>query len=645
MDRKSSLGSSFLFVGYIIVIVKLIYKIYLLKYGGIILARRSKTSMPKAIYVSNDGETIREIDPTEALQIKEQALMGYTLYCENYFKSDCRAQVKVVRLGYFNLMPDREGREYHCPDCFYHIDTVPITERIRNIPKNKKAVLAIDNSDIFEGIITSDKANQLRKKNNANNQAKKIPEKIITRTVAGTQNTYIRTIGDLIELLNSKDNVMINQALNQLYNSNTFYKRDAYEMLWNQRPEHTLIVEGYLDQRDLNLIEKKGYTYVYSDYQRNNNDIRIMLVYQGKGKKRFQNTVANLIQWIDKESNGSRKLALVKGIIVKYYEESKIIVLQVKDIDIKYRKYQYSVENGKPKAEKIKKIQQPQEVYKAPPIKESSKLEVIPESKQILDVKTDEFLLQYVDKSYLQNMKQLNIPPLPLKKWFYIEKKDTLSFVPMNKFKGVENSNRQDGTWLNQLYHLKHVSQNLQILQNSSFENFKKSLLQTSDMQFNYYEPLDSYYVDKGGTYRSVLAKVLNVENVIGKVNIYKSNGKLENEQRLFKKQLSNLESIIYELGFTSVYSDDKQTMTIYTRDNQIITAFKNVVYPTFYREGNNSFTYLISVFQELREEILTLKRKPTFLRKGIMFMKRKIQKECHEEYYYKMLNLSLLTK
>lgn len=164
MDRKSSLGSSFLFVGYIIVIVKLTYKIYLLKDRGIILARRSKASMPKAIYVSDNGKTIREIKPTEAMQLKEQDTTGYTLYCENYFKSDCRAQVKVVRLGYFNLMPDREEREYHCPDCFYHIDTVPITERIRNIPKNKKAVLAIDNSDIFEGGTPSNKTNQLLKK-------------------------------------------------------------------------------------------------------------------------------------------------------------------------------------------------------------------------------------------------------------------------------------------------------------------------------------------------------------------------------------------------------------------------------------------------------------------------------------------------
>ena len=606
--------------------------------------------MPKAIYVSNDGETIREIDPTEALQIKEQAPMGYTLYCENYFKSDCRAQVKVVRLGYFNLMPDREGREYHCPDCFYHIDTVPITERIRNIPKNKKAVLAIDNSDIFEGRITSDKANQLRKKNNANNQAKKIPEKIITRTVAGTQNTYIRTIGDLIELLNSKDNVMISQALTQLYNSNVFYKRDAYQVLWSQRPEHTFIVEGYLDRRDLNLIEEKGYTYIYSDYQRKNNGIRIMLVYQGKGKRRFQNTVANLIKWIDKEANGSRKLALIKGNIVKYYEESKIIILQVKDIDIKYRKYQYSVENDKPKAEKVNKtehlqLQQPQEGYKSPSIKESTKLEVIPEPKQVLDVNTDEFLLQYIDKNYLQNIKQLNIPPLPLKKLFYIDKKDARSFVPMNKFKGVENSNRQNGSWLNQLYHLNHVSQNLQILQNSSFEKFKQFLLQTSDIQFNYYEPLDSYYVDKGGTYRSVIAKVLNIENVMGKVHIYKSNGRLETEQKLFKKQLFNLENIIAELGFTSVYSNSKQTFTIYTKDNQTVTIFQNIVYPTFYEEGNNSFAYWISVFQELKAEILKLKRTPAFLRKGIMFMKQKIQKEEREGYYYKMLHLSVSSK
>lgn len=324
--------------------------------------------------------------------------------------------------------------------------------------------------------------------------------------------------------------------------------------------------------------------------------------------------------------------------------------MQVKDIDIKYRKYQYSVENGKPKEEKINKIellqlQQPKEEHKSPPIKKSSKLEAIPEPKQILDVNTNEFLLQYIDKNYLQNMKQLHIPPLPLKKWFYIEKKDVLSFVPINKFKSVENSKRQDGSWLNQLYHLDHVSQNLQILQNSSFESFKKFLLQASDIQFNYYEPLDSYYVDKSGTYRNVIAKVLNIETVMGKVHIYKSNGRLETEQKLFKKQLFNLENIIAELGFTSVYSNSKQTFTIYTKDNQTVTTFQNIVYPTFYEEGNNSFAYWISVFQELKAEILKLKRTPAFLRKGIMFMKQKIQKEGREGYYYKMLHLSVSSK
>lgn len=112
-----------------------------------------------------------------------------------------------------------------------------------------------------------------------------------------------------------------------MYNSNVFYKRDTYEVLWNQRPEHTFIVEGYLDRKDLNLIEKKGYTYIYSDYQRKNSGIRIMLVYQGKGKKRFQNTVQNLMQWIDKEANGPRKLALIKGIIMK---KAKLLYCRLK---------------------------------------------------------------------------------------------------------------------------------------------------------------------------------------------------------------------------------------------------------------------------------------------------------------------------
>lgn len=86
------------------------------------------------------------------------------------------------------------------------------------------------------------------------------------------------------------------------------------------------------------------------------NEIRIMLVHQGKGKKRFQKTVKSLIEWISKEADGNRKLALIKGNIVSFYEEKRIIVLHVKDIDIKYRKHGYNAETKLPKSSETRTV-------------------------------------------------------------------------------------------------------------------------------------------------------------------------------------------------------------------------------------------------------------------------------------------------
>lgn len=81
---------------------------------------------------------------------------------------------------------------------------------------------------------------------------------------------------------------MIKHTLRQLYTANMFYKRWDYETIWEQQPKNSFIVEGYLDQGTLKLLEEKGYTYAYPEYKKKPNEIRIMLVHQGKGKKRFQ---------------------------------------------------------------------------------------------------------------------------------------------------------------------------------------------------------------------------------------------------------------------------------------------------------------------------------------------------------------------
>ncbi|MEK4678221.1 hypothetical protein [Bacillus sp. FSL K6-2944] len=619
---------------------------------------RSTESMPRAVYVS-ENET-RYIEPPEAILMRQLGeTSGYTLYCENYLKCDCTANVKVVNRTEkqaFYL----KANEGHCPDCSYLLDTVSIKDRIRNVPKDKKIVLKIDESDMFEV-----REKVIKTEENGNNPKKAgkvltVPENIITRQVAGTRNTYIRTVGDLIELLNSKDETMIKYTLKQLYTTNMLYSRGNYEEIWNKRPEHSFIVEGYLDQGGLNLLEEKGYVYAFSAYKskKADNDIRIMLVYNGNGKKRFQQTVKSLIEWIDKEVEGRRKLALIKGNIVNFYEEKKIIVLHVKDIDIKYRKYEYKPDKQSSQQEILQEssLAEVKREIKEEPIPEVNpenkpvevKTQLI-ESKQQLDVYTDEFLLQFINSQQLQKMKQTNVPPLPLKRWFAEENTgDTEKYVlvPMGKFMGVANTKRSEGNWLNQLYGLNRTTQNLKRIQQGGIQQFKDLIIRkNADVVFNYYEDLDVYYVEEGGTHRSVIAKVLNIDYMMARIEVYKSNGHLEKEQKLFREQLHQLESIIKELGFVTEYNSSKQTIAIFSNHHQLITVLEDVVYPTFYQEGKNHFQYWLLVFRKLKEEGVKISKKPYFLRKWILFYKKKINTSSHEEYYFHMLRIYTLAK
>ncbi|MCQ6289398.1 hypothetical protein NPM19_33365, partial [Bacillus cereus] len=77
--------------------------------------------------------------------------------------------------------------------------------------------------------------------------------------------------------------------------------------------------------------------------------------------------------------------------------------------------------------------------------------------------------------------------------------------------------------------------------------------------------------VEEGGTHRSVIAKVLNIDYMMARIEVYKSNGHLEKEQKLFREQLHQLESIIKELGFVAEYNSSKQTIAIFSNNHQLI--------------------------------------------------------------------------
>ncbi|TYR82128.1 hypothetical protein FZC66_00585 [Priestia megaterium] len=298
---------------------------------------RSNESMPRSMYVK--GNDIRYMYPKEAILLRDKGLLKDSiLFCENYNKCGCRALVSPVNRGkgFFRLIPSSEG---HSSNCEYMLNIQPIETRIRNVPKDKKIVLKIDNEDIFAGSpgtkTKSDKGNVHK------NNTSKLPTTIVTRTVPGTRNEYIRNVSELIDLLNSDNTQIIVDVLKQLYSQKMYYKRDQYKDLWGKRPDNTFMVEGFLDKRKLQLLDEKDYVYAYSDPIDKPDSIRLMLVHNGQGKEKFKAVIKDLLKWIESRDKENRKLAIIKGEIVGSYEDSNILIIHVKDIDIKYRKKEY----------------------------------------------------------------------------------------------------------------------------------------------------------------------------------------------------------------------------------------------------------------------------------------------------------------
>lgn len=656
------------------------------KYRRGVKMARSTESMQRAIY--SHGDTVRYIEPDEAITIRDQGyIKGYTLYCENHLKSGCKAEVKVVNRGpdnrFFNLMPEGEGREGHCIDCSYILKTIPVRERFRDVPKDKKLVVDIDERDMF-GSKQTKVIKSKEKKESAKNQVLAVPEKIITRKVPGVRNEYIRTISELIELLHSKDDLIIRNVLRQLYVTNKLYKRESYQLLWEKRPNHTFIVEGFLDKNDLEKLEQKGYGFAYPFYKNKPDQIRIMLIYNGNGKKRFQMTLKSLLKWIDKKTDGNRKLALIKGNIVDYYEDKRIILLNVRDIDIKYKVKEYSAEQvsqfketknlplQKDKADNEKVINYPEwseenkkqpsyeeklrevtskSVREMPPLKskELTKETVIPIRTKKIDVLTTDFLLQFIEDAHLQRMRDTSVGKVPLARWFDSYSESEYAMIPLEKLKGVDNSKRREGSWLEQLYSLNRIRQNLESVQRYGIEEFKEFIKKESDIIFDYYQDFDSYYVSMQGTHRSVIAKVLNIDYIGAKITtVHKLNGRLEEEKEQFKEQWRNLLNIIKEINLVTKYDPNKKCINLYASNNVFIISIKNIQPPTLYQDGKYNFGYWISVFKDIKAEGDKLNKKPLLLRKWILYYKKKsnVFWRSKEEHYYKLLeNYTLKTE
>jgi len=293
--------------------------------------------MPRAVLVVDTK--VRTIFPKEAILLRDKGFLKESeLYCENYIKCGCKALVTPVDRGegYFRLIQNTDG---HSPNCQYISDVKSIATRIKDVPEGKKPILKINDEDLFES--SSENSNN-KKPSSGRVNAVKVVANVITRTVPGTRNIYIRNVSELIDLLNSDDTPIVKEVLKVLYAQKMYYKRNQYKELVEGQPSGTFMVEGYLDKRDLKLLESKGYVFAYSDPINKPNSVRLMLVHNGKGKERFRAVIKDLLSWIESRENEKRKLAIIKGEITVFYTESNILVLQVKDIDIKYRKKEFT---------------------------------------------------------------------------------------------------------------------------------------------------------------------------------------------------------------------------------------------------------------------------------------------------------------
>lgn len=299
---------------------------------------RSNESMPKAIYVKGEQEG-RTIYPKEAIIHRDKGILKESvLYCENYIKCGCDAQVTPVDRGsgYFRLIPSSKG---HVPNCPYILNTESIETRIKDVPDGKTVILKIDDEDIFEG--ESSEKLGIKKQSDRKNTNTKLATNVITRKVSGTRNEYIRNVSELIDLLNSENTPIIVRVLKELYAQKMYYKREQYKELIEEYPVNTFMVEGFLDKRDLKILDDKNYVFAYSDPINKPNSVRLMLIHNGKGKERFKAVIKDLLSWIESRKKENRKLAIIKGELTGFYKDSNILVLHVKDIDIKYRKKEF----------------------------------------------------------------------------------------------------------------------------------------------------------------------------------------------------------------------------------------------------------------------------------------------------------------
>lgn len=292
-----------------------------------------------------------KVPPQIALNYREKnEKPGHILRCPDYFKTGCPALLKVVSgktLHYaLNPLENHKGCEYEVHEGNEH-DLSTFTEHIREHIGDKLPVLMVKDSDMFS---PEEKGSKKVSRKSSSTQSGR-------KRGGNSTKEYINTVCELHEFLHESDKKLVSNVISKLQESNLLYKQSDFNKLLKDKNNNITFVQGFLDKRDIQLLQNKGYVYLYSKHAKHlDTRTRIMLVHNGNGQERFKNHLKHLLEWIESRKSENRKLTTVKGKVVKKYTESATIVFHVQDIDIKYREKEWHtlVPTEKPNRDRYK---------------------------------------------------------------------------------------------------------------------------------------------------------------------------------------------------------------------------------------------------------------------------------------------------
>ncbi|MBW0933530.1 hypothetical protein [Priestia megaterium] len=289
---------------------------------------RSKKPMETAIVIYQ--EKAERVPPEIALNYRDkEEKPGRILRCPDYFKTGCPALLKVVSgtPPYYAL---KNGGQSH-RGCEYENDGPSFIRNIQEHSDEKLPVLIVKDTDMFSPKKKDNK--QTSDKRSSTNTGDKGG-----RNSSYSIKEYINTVYEFHEFLHNSNSTLIYKVVTGLKNSGLLYEKSDFDKLLKNKSINTVLVQGFLDKREIQLLKDKGYVYLYDKYTKHlDNKTRIMLVHNGEGQEKFKEHLIHLLEWIDSKKAGNRKLATLKGKVKKVYNESKTIVFHVQDLDIKYR--------------------------------------------------------------------------------------------------------------------------------------------------------------------------------------------------------------------------------------------------------------------------------------------------------------------